>query len=85
MALAWLDLKRREEGMKFLRTGMRLKRGVRAGRQATMMAMLTSRATILGEKSQRSGTTKVGGNGRCLLQILISIIPQLGSELEPVV
>ena len=44
MADAWLNLERME-GISEARRGTRLKSGVRAGRQAIMMARFTSRAT----------------------------------------
>ena len=46
MALAWLKRVRIEDGRRDARSGMRLRRGLSAGRQATIMAMLTSRATL---------------------------------------
>lgn len=45
MADAWLNLERMD-GISEARRGTRLKRGVRAGRQAIIMARFTSRATV---------------------------------------
>lgn len=58
MVDAWLNLERME-GMREERRGTRLKRGVRAGRQAIIMARLASRPT--GGLEEEDGRMRGGG------------------------
>ena len=81
IALAWLNRSRIEDGTSDESCGSFLRSGLSAGRQATIIAMLTSSATY----SWTAVSWVRSHTWVALLQTLILLISQLGSVVWPVV
>ena len=88
LALSRLNRERIEKGTTDARTGIFLTRGLRAGRQATIIATLSSITTIKEHSDQHThtwrdrATTILRSHGVNLLQILTTTISQLGSAAD---